>query len=169
MADGGDAAERRTEAEYRLLLDLVANCSAPCNVLVFGVAWDALLLAEANWAGRTVFLEDDYKWQQMVRKKAPCMDTYLVHYSTRLRDWPLYEEPKNYGLLEMVLPLSVVTTPWDIIVVRGPAGTPQRLGVFESPGRMQSLFMASQVGFVCGVAVWRLNCLWWWCWGLGLY
>ena len=57
----------RTEDEYKLVFESILNCTQPCNVLVFGVAWDAMLLMEANWLGKTVFLEDNFKWQALVR------------------------------------------------------------------------------------------------------
>jgi len=139
------ALSQQIAEEYQLVIDTILNCTQPCNVLVFGVGWDSMLLVEANRRGRTVFLEDDYKWQQMVRKKVPCMETYLVHYSTRLRDWPLYELAANIAQLEMALPLVATTTPWDVIIVRGPAGEATRLGAWNSPGRMQSLWTASRL------------------------
>eukprot|EP00019_Armaparvus_languidus_P007766 CAMPEP_0168591724 /NCGR_PEP_ID=MMETSP0420-20121227/7298_1 /TAXON_ID=498008 /ORGANISM="Pessonella sp." /LENGTH=254 /DNA_ID=CAMNT_0008627557 /DNA_START=143 /DNA_END=903 /DNA_ORIENTATION=- len=141
------AFKMRTEAEYRMVVDAISNCTAPepCNVLVFGVGWDAFLLIDANFHGRTVFLEDDRKWQQMVRKRIPCMQSFLVTYSTRLRDWPMYVAPKNKEQLDMVLPLVVARTAWDVIIVRGPSGDATKLGAWNSPGRMQSLYTASRL------------------------
>jgi hypothetical protein len=145
IAHDADAAAR-VEAAEALVVSVLRNCSNFCNVLVFGVSWDAILISEANWAGgATVFLEDDTKWETVVRKKVHCMESYVVHYQTRLRDWPLYEEPYNYKMLDMLLPYRVVSTPWDVIIVRGPAGEPQRLGAFDNPGRMQSLYTASHL------------------------
>lgn len=37
-------------------------------VLIFGVDWGSMLIYDANRQGRTVFLEDNYKWQQIVKK-----------------------------------------------------------------------------------------------------
>ncbi len=135
-------------ASLRLVVDVVRNCSAavPCNVLVFGVDWDALLLTEVNWrGGATVFLEDNYKWEGVVRQKVPCMETYGVYYHTRLKDWPYYVEPYNFKELDLLVPHRVVTTPWDVIVVRGPAGDARLLGAFDNPGRMQSLYAAASL------------------------
>lgn len=133
-------------ASLRLVVDVVRNCSAalPCNVLVFGVEWDALLLTEVNWrGGQTVFLEDNYHWEAVVRKKVPCMETYGIYYHTRLKDWPYYVEPYNFKELDLLVPHRVITTPWDVIVVRGPAGDTRLLGAFDNPGRMQSLYAAA--------------------------
>jgi uncharacterized protein (TIGR01627 family) len=127
-------------------VDVVRRCNAelPCNVLVFGVEWDALLVGQVNWHGsQTVFLEDNYRWETVVRKKAPCMETFGVFYHTKLKDWPYYLESYNHRLLDLALPHRVLATPWDVIIVRGPAGDAQLLGAFDNPGRMQSLYAAA--------------------------
>ena len=132
-------------ADYFLTLSTLLNCTAPCNTLVFGLSWDASLILEANVLGRTIFLEDDTKWAGIVRRKVPCANTYSVVYSTKLRDWPVYEDPVSHSRLDMTLPLDVVTTPWDLIIVQGPSGDPTRLGAWENPGRMQSIYTASRL------------------------
>ena len=62
------------------------------------------------------------------------MQSFLVTYSTRLRDWPMYVAPKNKEQLDMVLPLVVARTAWDVIIVRGPSGDATKLGAWNSPG-----------------------------------
>jgi hypothetical protein len=135
IAHDADAAAR-VEAAEALVVSVLRNCSDFCNVLVFGVSWDAILISEANWAGgATVFLEDDHQvgdgrpqegaLHGELCRSLPDPSQGLAR-STR--------SPTTTKCSTCSSRTASSSTPWDVIIVRGPAGEPQRLGAFDKSG-----------------------------------
>jgi glucuronoxylan 4-O-methyltransferase len=110
----------------------------PVNFLVFGLGNDSIFWHEVNKNGRTVFVEDDVVWFDSITKKYPHLESYLVSYGTKAKEWKdLINHPEKLGL---ALPSSVTKTQWDVILVDGPAGYTS-----ETPGRMKSIYEASRL------------------------
>ena len=113
---------------------------APCRMLVFGLGNDSALWALLNAGGRTVFLEDNEVWLEKTVSRGPGekLEAYLVDYGTRRDEWrTLLKSPLE---LQLSLPAGIAKESWDIVLVDGPAGH-----VGDSPGRMKSIFTASQL------------------------
>lgn len=135
----------RKEFSILLSLDVIRNVAAAiharprCNLLVFGVGNDSSLWMAANrHHGRTVFLENDEKWFETVRKRQPDIDARLVQYDTRMGDWKkLLQTPDQ---LMMELDDDITETNWDVILVDGPMGFSRK-----HPGRMKSIYTARQL------------------------
>ena len=123
--------------ELRAVIRTVAR-RAPCRFLVFGVGNDSLLWSRINRLGKTVFLEDDETWLRTIGERHRELDIRLLEYTTRRTDLiGLLDSPEN---LVLALPQDVVSERWDVVLVDGPAGWHD-----NTPGRMQSIFQASQV------------------------
>ena len=110
---------------------------APCNLLVFGLGYDSLLLNSLNRCGKTLFLEDNKEWI----KNFSDSNLFIkeVKYKTKIQDY------KKYGFNDEVLLLdldkNIQNENWDIIIVDAPLGhQPPRK--WSGPGRMSSLFTA---------------------------
>lgn len=113
---------------------------APCRLIVFGLGNDSALWALLNAGGRTVFLEDNEEWLKKTISRGPGekLEAYLVDYGTRRDEWrSLLESPPE---LQLSLPAGIAEESWDIVLVDGPAGH-----VDDSPGRMKSIYTASQL------------------------
>jgi hypothetical protein len=123
-----------------------------CRLLIFGMGHDSPLWSDINQNGRTVFLEDDVEWYNSIHTHYPHIEAYMVTYPTRITQWDaIIDEP---DLLGMEIPEEISGLLWDVIIVDGPVGNGNFLrdGTPEPPGRMSSIFMASQLvgenGFV---------------------
>lgn len=90
----------------------------PPNVLVFGLGVDAPLWVNLNSRGRTVFLEDDPKWLKRFASRQ--FDTVPVTYAEG--------DPAEM----LLLPKSVTTTAWDVVIVDGPKGSARRQAIFTA-------------------------------------
>jgi len=116
-----------------------------CNLLIFGVGFDAAFWMHHNRQGRTVFLEDSAEWSEFVRARMPPeynMSVYGVHYKTLLgRDDATYLDRATWPHLFMELPEDILETEWDIILVDAPAGYKKG----KTPGRYQALYMAARL------------------------
>ncbi|KAH6799199.1 hypothetical protein C2S51_035683 [Perilla frutescens var. frutescens] len=142
-----------TEKESRFILELFSH-RVPCNLLVFGSAYQYSSIAYLNAGGVTIFLEDYYLDNTSTVKPANNTQVHKIMYNTiaseayqLLRDArenphcsPKFYLPNlskcNLALLN--LPQEVYDTMWDAVVVDGPSGSSP-----ESPGRMASIYTAS--------------------------
>ncbi len=120
------------------MLSILQCVRPPMAIIVFGAGNDSAFWNQINRGGRTVFLEDDEWWKDHVARENPSLEVYLVKYTTKLSDWKnLINNPKK---LTIDLPKEIRGMKWDIAIVDGPAGYAP-----ETPGRMQSIYAASQV------------------------
>lgn len=142
-----------TEKETQFILKLFSQ-RAPCNVLVFGNAYQYSSIASLNAGGVTVFLEDYLDNTSTMKPAANNTQVHKIMYNTiaskayqLLKDargnpdcLPKFYLPKvsKCNLLLSNLPREVYDTMWDVVMVDGPSGdTP------DSPGRMASIYTAS--------------------------
>ena len=119
----------------------------PCNMLVFGLGWDALMWSELNKGGHTVFFEDDAKWLKRIAALGPTIEARHITYPTKISEWQsLLNRPER---LEIKLDGGVDKTKWDVIFVDGPYGGPLEYYKGPSsdgpPGRMSSIYLASRL------------------------
>jgi len=113
---------------------------SPCNLLVFGLGEDSYLWDNINKSGSTIFLEDSKEWIDTVNDGSLVIEH--IQYSTSV------DKHKEIGFdeqkLRLTLPESVLNKKYDFIIVDAPLGhQPPR--PFKGPGRMSSIFMASQL------------------------
>ena len=109
------------------------------NFLVFGVGHDSIFWTLSNPNGRTAFLEDNQLWQSKIKIKYSELEVYHVQYDTIRSQWKeLIDDPAS---LELNIPTKLRNIQWDVILVDAPAG-----GELPNvPGRMKSIYMASQL------------------------
>lgn len=110
----------------------------PQRFLVFGLGNDSLFWWMINRRRTTVFIEGDRDWYELTLEKYPQLDIHLVGYSTNISQWQeMFGSPTAFDL---ELPTEVVEGNWDLILVDAPDGWQE-----TSPGRMQSIAVASQL------------------------
>ncbi|MGE0846589.1 MAG: glycosyltransferase [Flavobacteriaceae bacterium] len=115
-----------------------------CALLVFGCGNDSPLWEEVNRGGVTAFVENDARWAERVRGTLKTSSIHLTEYGTGISDWvSLLDDPDR---LALDLPAEISSRQWDVILVDGPAGHDdfEEYGG-ETPGRMKSIFAASQL------------------------
>ncbi len=105
------------------------------NLLVFGIGLDSSTWELVNRRGRTVFLGDVPGWVDISNGEAPGREVHLVAYATTVETSMGISESTQVPL--PVLPDDVASTPWDVVVVDGPAGWGA-----ETPGRAASITLA---------------------------
>ncbi|MEI2418643.1 class I SAM-dependent methyltransferase, partial [Arthrospira platensis SPKY2] len=135
-----------TVAEYRYIADII-NHQSPGNLLIFGVGKDSGLWMDINRHGKTVFLEDSQGWLTQVKNTYADLEAYHIDYQTRRQNWAelLMKFERGEDCLSLDLPNWIYDISWDWILVDGPAGyTP------ETPGRMKSIYIASQLAIKSG-------------------
>lgn len=121
-----------TNKEFQLLTNII-SARSPCNVLIFGLAAQYLVLPSLNTEGTTVFLEDN-----------PAKEAYelLKHARTdpacRPQARPIISSTCKLALKQ--LPKKVYKLKWDVILVDGPSGDSP-----EAPGRMAALYTAAMI------------------------
>ncbi|NIQ13639.1 MAG: hypothetical protein GTO02_04285 [Candidatus Dadabacteria bacterium] len=114
-----------------------------CKLLVFGVGNDSGYWHKLNRHGVTVFLEDNEKWIEKVKKRHKSIKVYKVDYKTKRKDWKeLLDSP---DLEKIKLPDKVVNKKWDVILVDAPEGWSD-----NKPGRMKSIFLSSKLVKISG-------------------
>ena len=120
-----------------------------CNVLIFGVGYDARLWIKMNEShGRTVFLEDREEWANLrFFKNHPGVEIHKVHYTSRITQFKdLISEETS---LRLDLDTSLLHERWDVIFVDAPYGYVMKdidpISKRAIPGRMQSIYLASQL------------------------
>jgi hypothetical protein len=116
-----------------------------CSLLIFGAGNDSVVWEGANRGGKTVIIESDPRWLEKTKNKLTSASIVRAEYSTFLSEWKLLLNlPQR---LRLELPDAVVSHKWDVIIVDGPAGYEEykKYTGKEAPGRMQSIYMASQL------------------------
>jgi len=111
-----------------------------CRFLVFGLGNDSPFWNEINASGSTLFLEDYSPWFDRITGAYPQLEAKLVHYHNNITQWQeLIDEPEK---LQLDLPSGMdPNRKWEVVLVDGPRG---HMHSEEIPGRMSSIFMASQ-------------------------
>ncbi|KAG6417497.1 hypothetical protein SASPL_119678 [Salvia splendens] len=149
-----NATPTMSPAEIHSVYSVLRRCSAPCNLLVFGLTQESLLWNSLNHRGRTVFVDEYAFGVTRFEKRHPWVEAYDVRFSTKVRDLrSLIEDFKRevdgecrplQNLLYSDCQLAVNDLPnymydvgWDVIVIDGPSGYSP-----DTPGRMASIFSA---------------------------
>lgn len=144
---GKPARHQGSVKEYTRIHNEITKHPAP-NVLIFGTGQDMELWLASNPAGKTVFIEHHWEWQKFAKDKYPEAEVHQYSYKTRACDWKRFIKPcqELHDILFMSdLPKEILETEWDVIFVDAPHGWNDRKK--ENPGRMQSLWTASQLKF----------------------
>ena len=131
-------------AQMRWIVGALQSQPAP-RFLVFGSGNDSPFWETVNSEGTTIFLEDSEEWATRVAERLTRSQIHLVAYGTELPQWrELLDHPEQ---LHIDLPPDVTAANYDVILVDGPAGYPEYFDEFSAhpPGRMKSIFMASQL------------------------
>lgn len=144
-----------TKKEFQLLETLITR-RAPCNLLVFGLEPQYLLLSSINAGGTTIFLENDTKKLSTIKTNTNTSRIYKVEHQIPAKDaYKLLKHArKNKACLPTSgelqeskcrlalknLPQQVYELKWDVVVVDGPIGNAP-----EAPGRMAAIYTASMI------------------------
>ncbi len=131
-------------AQIRWIVRALQLHPAP-RFLVFGCGNDSPFWETVNADGTTIFLEDSEEWATRFAERLTRSQIHLVTYGTGLPQWrKLLDHPEQ---LNMELPSEVTAADYDVILVDGPAGYPEYFDEYGAhpPGRMKSIFMASQL------------------------
>ncbi|KAL5543900.1 hypothetical protein UlMin_007684 [Ulmus minor] len=144
-----------TKKEFQLLSKLVTR-KAPCNLLIFGLEPQYLVLSLINAGGTTIFLEDDPEKLSTVKTKFKNTRVYKVEYRVPAKEaYKLLKHGRKTaackpgsGQLQASkcrlaltnLPQEVYELMWDVVVVDGPKGNAP-----EAPGRMGAIYTAAVI------------------------
>ncbi|KAF3436892.1 hypothetical protein FNV43_RR19645 [Rhamnella rubrinervis] len=150
-----NANNQLTEKEFQLLSKLITH-RAPCNLLVFGLEPQYLLLSSINAGGTTIFLDDDAEKVSTIKTNTNTSRIYKVEHQIPAKDaYRLLKHarkskaclPTSGHLQESKcrlalknLPQQVYELKWDVVVVDGPIGNAP-----EAPGRMAAIYTASMI------------------------
>lgn len=146
-----------TAKEFQFLSNILKD-RAPCNLLIFGLEPQYLILSSINAGGTTVILEDDFHKLRALSPESNSTRIYLVEYHSpgkqaykllvQARENPACGPSPNPGgqsfftcqLALTGLPPEVSQTKWDLIVVDGPSGHSP-----DVPGRMAAIYTAGMI------------------------
>ncbi len=132
--------------EVALIGKTLAMHSRKANFLVFGAGNDTSMWVELNKSGRTVFIEDDEKWVNKVRKMFPHAEIYAVNYMSKIDNWKSLLN--SAGDLKLNLPQDLENINWDVILVDAPCGNwdpSASESDFIPAGRMSSIYSSSKL------------------------
>ena len=140
------------ESEYKFVYNALIS-KAPCNMLVYGVGFDSKLWIDVNKGGRTVFLEDNQKYidimQADVRKAGHSLEVIKMDYQTVLFNAIEYltDYEKDNSFFDLDLPPGIMDISWDIILIDGPKGGSLNKTKFDYtiPGRMKPIAFSSKL------------------------
>lgn len=111
-----------------------------CRLLIFGLGNDSSFWSAVNHKGQTLFLEDYEPWFEKITHDFPELEAYRVSYPNNITQWQeLLDQPEK---LKMELPSEITNYKWDVILVDGPRANNLKP---DTPGRMSSIYMASQL------------------------
>lgn len=126
-------------AELLRIVNAVRD-SEDCRLLIFGMGYDSPFWNRINRNGSTIFLEDYEPWFDKISLKYPDLETYLVTYPCNMTQWKeVIDQPER---LAIALPENLENEKFDVILVDGPRG---HRFTEDQPGRMSSIYMASQL------------------------
>ena len=129
---------RGIQLDVEQLYAIAEVVTPPMNLLVFGLGYDSSFWCELNDGGRTVFIEDNGAWFRHIKSRHTLLEAYLITFNTRRSQWKgLLKKPES---LKLKLPREIYVGVWDVVLVDGPAGYAD-----DTPGRMKSIYMASQL------------------------
>ncbi|OVA09541.1 putative polysaccharide biosynthesis protein [Macleaya cordata] len=144
-----------TVKEFQLLTRII-SLRVPCNLLVFGIEPQSLLLSSLNAGGTTIFLEDNPEKLQGIRKINKGTRMYKIeHHAAAKEAYKLLQHARvNPGCAPQAgplqssrcqlaltqLPKEIYELKWDVVVVDGPSGDRP-----EAPGRMAAIYTASMI------------------------
>jgi len=123
-----------TRMQAEVIGSLIAYRGFAANVLIFGAGHDTLYWSALNAGGRTLVIEDDATWADMVRKKLKSGSILMHTYPTTVEG---SQEPDLKKLADFPEPAGIGDTRWDIILIDGPAGYSP-----EKPGRSLPIYWA---------------------------
>jgi hypothetical protein len=106
--------------QISLISGAICTRDRACNFLVFGLGNDSPMWVDINRFGRTLFVENDPKWFEVVKEQNPSIDARLV----------------DYGDVSVVKsladPMTIIKSAnppdflreqsWDVILIDGPRG-----------------------------------------------
>ncbi|PIA51118.1 hypothetical protein AQUCO_01100152v1 [Aquilegia coerulea] len=150
------SAANLTDKEFQLMTSIIST-RVPCNLLVFGLATQYLLLSLLNTGGTTIFLDDNPEKLGPIRTNYTGTRVYKVEHHTASRAaYKLLKHARTYpgcapdqaGPLRLSscklaltqLPNEVYTLKWDVILVDGPSGDRS-----DAPGRMPAIYTAAMI------------------------
>ncbi|KAH7528215.1 hypothetical protein FEM48_Zijuj05G0048800 [Ziziphus jujuba var. spinosa] len=144
-----------TEKEFKLLSNLITQ-RVPCNLLIFGLESQYLILSSINAGGTTIFLEDDPEKLNTIKSNTNTSRIYRVEHQIPAKEaYKLLRHgrknpaclPTSLKLQESKcrlalknLPQQVYDLDWDVVVVDGPRGNAP-----EAPGRMAAIYTAGVI------------------------
>jgi len=123
-----------TRMQAEAIGSLIAFRGFAANVLIFGAGHDTRYWSTLNAGGRTLVIEDDATWADMVRKKMKSGSILMHTYPTTVED---SRKPDLKKLADFPEPAGIGDTRWDIILIDGPAGYQP-----DKPGRSLPIYWA---------------------------
>tara|TARA_X000001382_G_C3121605_1_gene163343 strand:+ start:46 stop:693 length:648 start_codon:yes stop_codon:yes gene_type:complete len=126
--------------EYVYIYELIKSKSG-CNLLIFGLGRDSELWLDVNKDGKTIFLEDNQSWIDIVKIQMDNLNKQIdirnITYNNLGYDADrlLTEYDSGQNNLKLDLPNDIPDIEWDIIIVDAPAG----YGL-DVPCRMKSIY-----------------------------
>jgi len=132
---------RNIQLTFRQISEIMSKHTNTTRFLVFGAGHDSKMWASGiNIYGQTTFIENIQTWIDEITSNYPDLDIRFVDYKCNMRDAfrVFFGQPNK--LMES-FPSFLNNTSWDVILVDSPMGG----GGTDNPGRMKSIFWASQL------------------------
>lgn len=126
---------------FRQISEIMSKHTNTTRFLVFGAGHDSKMWASGiNIHGQTMFIENIQTWIDEIKQNHPDLDIRFVDYKCNMRDAfrVFFGQPNK--LMES-FPSFLNKTSWDVILVDSPMGG----GGTDNPGRMKTIFWASQL------------------------
>ncbi|XAR57771.1 hypothetical protein NMG60_11026027 [Bertholletia excelsa] len=81
-ASNSNRTDRMPAGDIKPIVDVLRQCTSPCNFLVFGITQEMLLWRALNHHGRTVFIDEN----SIHRGETPEIEVYDVQYTAKVRE-----------------------------------------------------------------------------------